>query len=392
MIYLDANAAAESPVNCGIARTTRRIYEALRRLVQVTPVVWSERHQAYCRLSVSERTFLEQPFARHVGAMTNPCVVAKRERSAMARWLRRWRALSLDELCRPGNTLLLPTLGDDVRLAWMKRAAASGRLRMLGVFHDAIGYVRHELMPDIHRDELGRLLGGLSLCQEVVTCSQESREALLHAWRELGCQAVPVAVEPWPTEFGPRGQPDPTRFDRSRVLYVSSLVPRKNHLTLLTACETLWKEGRQFELELIGREWPDGQTSAAVIEAIRRLEHEGRPVRWEGHVSEETLTTAYRECSFTVYPSLAEGFGLPIHESLWFSRPCICGTNGALGEVSAGGGCLPCDQTRVDSLAATMRQLLTDRALYVRLSQEAAARSFRSWDDYAGALRRYLRE
>ncbi|MFA6564058.1 MAG: glycosyltransferase [Verrucomicrobiia bacterium] len=391
MIYLDASAATESPVNCGIARTTRRIYEALRRLAPVTPVVWSKHHQAYCRLSVSERAFLEQPFARHADAMADPCVVAKRQRSVVGRWLRRWRMLGFDELCRAGNTLLLPTLAGDGRVAWMEQAAAR-RLRMVAVFHDAIGYLRHELMPEIHRDELGRLLGGLSLCQGVVTCSQESCEALLHAWRELSCRAVPVTVEPWPTEFGPRGQPDPMRFDRPRALYVSSLIPRKNHLTLLAACETLWKEGRRFELELIGREWPDGRTSAAVIEAIHRLEREGRAVRWQGHVSEDALTAAYRECAFTVYPSLAEGFGLPIHESLWFSRPCICGTNGALGEVSAGGGCLPCDQTRVDSLAAAMRQLLTDRELYMRLSQEAAGRSFRSWDDYAVALRRHLGE
>jgi len=51
---------------------------------------------------------------------------------------------------------------------------------------------------------------------------------------------------------------------------------------------------------------------------------------------------------FTVYPSLMEGFGIPILESLWHGKPCVCGGNGALGEVARGGGCLIVDQTSED--------------------------------------------
>ncbi len=112
-------------------------------------------------------------------------------------------------------------------------------------------------------------------------------------------------------------------------------------------------------------------------------------MRWRRQVSDEDLVSAYRECSFTVYPSLIEGFGLPIHESLWFGRPCVCGTNGALGETSAGGGCLPCDQTRPDLLAAAIRQLLTDRSLYMQLAEEAERRPFRTWAQYAKTMQQH---
>lgn len=391
MIYLDASVAAESPVNCGIGRTIRRIYGALRLQAPVTPVVWSEYHRAYSRLVTSERLFLERPFARDEGPVADPYGLRYRWRYAVDRKLNRWwRVLPFEKICRPGNTLLLPAMDDDGRPAWIGRAAADGRLKMAAVFYDAIAYSHPDLVPGVSRRSLEAVLRCMSRCRFVVTCSGESRETLLRAWRETGCGAVPVVVEPLPADLGPRGQADPSGFDRRRVLYVSSLAPRKNHVTLFAACRKLWDEGVRFDLELVGRQFREQDGGLPVAEAVRRMEQEGRPLRWLKHVSDETLAAAYRACSFTVYPSLIEGFGLPIHESLWFGRPCICGTNGALGEVSGGGGCLPCDQTQVDSLASAMRGLLTDRALYVRLSEEAAQRPLRSWEDYAGALRRHL--
>jgi glycosyltransferase involved in cell wall biosynthesis len=85
-----------------------------------------------------------------------------------------------------------------------------------------------------------------------------------------------------------------------------------------------------------------------------------------------------------------EGFGLPIAESLWHGKPVVCGGNGALGEVAREGGCLIVDQTNKDALADGIHQLLSDRALYARLCEEARARRFRSWADYIGNLLSHL--
>jgi glycosyltransferase involved in cell wall biosynthesis len=85
-----------------------------------------------------------------------------------------------------------------------------------------------------------------------------------------------------------------------------------------------------------------------------------------------------------------EGFGLPIAESLWHGKPCVCGGNGALGEVARGGGCLVVDQTSTDALAQAMTSLLLDQQLYVRLCSEARARKFRSWTDYIDKLLDHL--
>jgi glycosyltransferase involved in cell wall biosynthesis len=109
-------------------------------------------------------------------------------------------------------------------------------------------------------------------------------------------------------------------------------------------------------------------------------------VKWRRHVSDQALHQAYDHCSFTVYPSLREGFGLPILESLWHGRPCVCGADGAIGEAAHGGGCLAITGTDAESLAGGMRELLTDETIYRRLFAEARDRTFRGWDDYLDDL------
>jgi glycosyltransferase involved in cell wall biosynthesis len=112
--------------------------------------------------------------------------------------------------------------------------------------------------------------------------------------------------------------------------------------------------------------------SVAIVRQIWKLQMRGRPLRWLRHVSDETLSCEYRQCRFTIYPSLMEGFGLPIIESLLHGKPCICGGNGALGEVAHGGGCLIIDQSNANALASGIKTLLTDQETYARLSAEQA--------------------
>jgi len=129
-----------------------------------------------------------------------------------------------------------------------------------------------------------------------------------------------------------------------------------------------------------------GEGSAPVEQKIAALQAAGRPLKWLTHVDDRALTEAYQRASFTVYPSIREGFGLPILESLWHGRPCLCGENGALGEVAHGGGCGFIDQTNPASIAGAMENLLTDREQYRMFFHAAQGRTFRTWDDYTAGL------
>ena len=87
-----------------------------------------------------------------------------------------------------------------------------------------------------------------------------------------------------------------------------------------------------------------------------------------------------------MYPSLLEGSALPVLESLWFRRPCICADTGAMKEVAAGGGCLAVDVYHPEVVAQAIVSLADKPETLPRLGEEIDARPLRTWEDAAREL------
>jgi energy-coupling factor transporter ATP-binding protein EcfA2 len=100
--------------------------------------------------------------------------------------------------------------------------------------------------------------------------------------------------------------------------------------------------------------------------------------------------STYRGAAFTVFPSRAEGFGLPILESFWHGRGVICSGHDAMGETSAGPGALHAGVAHPEDLAAALRALLENPARAVALARAAYDRPLRTWDDYGRDLAPFL--
>src|SRR5205085_1195336 len=96
-----------------------------------------------------------------------------------------------------------------------------------------------------------------------------------------------------------------------------------------------------------------------------------RPVEAISAATDALLFGGYRVARFTVFPSINEGFGLPVAESLACGTPVITSNFGSTREIAeggdAGGGALLVDPRDDDSLTGAMRSLLTDDALLHRL-------------------------
>ena len=197
--------------------------------------------------------------------------------------------------------------------------------------------------------------------------------------------SVPLPVEgALPTE-------DDTTSARQRfvigslplVLAIGSHEPRKNHLAVLHAAELLWREGHRFSLSFIGgNSWG----SADFTRLLSELQRSGRPVDTESKLSDGQLWAAYRLARFTVFPSLNEGFGLPVAESLAAGTPAVTSDFGSMRELAADGGALTVDPHDDHALAAGMRRLLVDDELHTALSRAAVSRPTRGWDAYANEL------
>jgi glycosyltransferase involved in cell wall biosynthesis len=164
------------------------------------------------------------------------------------------------------------------------------------------------------------------------------------------------------------------------VLCVGTHEPRKNHLALLHAAELLWREGVQFNLVLLGgRSWSDTRFRQALEEARGR----NRSVITPSAMSDAMLWAAYRLARVMVFPSLNEGYGLPVAEALAYGTPVITSGYGSMAEIAADGGGLLIDPRDDHSIADALRRVLTDDGEHARLAAEARARPVRTWDDYA---------
>lgn len=171
--------------------------------------------------------------------------------------------------------------------------------------------------------------------------------------------------------------------DMPMVLCVGTHEPRKNHVALLHAAELLWRQGLRFNLVLVGgRSWNDERFNAELAVARDR----NRPVETVTTMSDRMLWAAYRLARCTVFPSLNEGFGLPIAESLSCGTPVVTSQYGSMAEIAAGGGALLVDPRDDSSIAAGIRAVLTDDDLHARLVAEARARPPRSWEQYASEV------
>jgi len=385
MIFLDVTSSCRSVKNTGMQRMTRALYLHLGNHTPITPVCWNKTGKCYQHLGRLELEILKRPFRVLSNATAKPewrgeNLLAELRRLAFRKTIRLENQTSAD-------ILLVPDLYSDVRTQRLPELITKTGIRIVAIFHDAAA-LRLPGLSDKAKMRFQNYLKSLAAFAQVICISHESRDDLLRRWHEYGSSPTRTCVEPWPIEFDRAVRAADSVRARNMIACVGSFEPRKNHLTFLAAAKKLWLQGHEFELQLVGR--TTDYYAPKMLPVVWRLQRRGRPLRWLRHVNDKTLHEVYRSCRFTVYPSLFEGFGLPIAESLWHGKPCICGGNGALGEVARGGGCLIVDQTSEDALAAGIKNLLTDQQTYSRLCTEARARKFRSWSDYIEKLLEHL--
>lgn len=257
------------------------------------------------------------------------------------------------------------------------------------VFHDAIALRFPNLSARATVERFPKYIASLASFDAVAAVSEASRHELLGLWEGMGLKDTPPVVAI------PLGISKPREVTSHRerdgvphVLCVATLEPRKNHIALLDAAEKLWTEGFHFKLILIGM--AHRELGGEIVDRIRELENKRRDISWLGAVDNDTLFAQYAACDFTVYPSLMEGFGLPVLESLARGKPCVCSTCGGLDEVSTGGGCLRLKDTGADCIADGLRSMLADSEMRARLNAEVAARPVRTWADYASDMLEFM--
>jgi glycosyltransferase involved in cell wall biosynthesis len=300
-----------------------------------------------------------------------------------------------------GEQTLLPVMAARAGVQLVHSLASTaptwGRFRRVVTVHDLI-YAR---FPDTHaglRDKGMRVLvpGAVRRSHRVIADSQSTRDDLVEL---LGVDTQRIDVVPLGLGTVQRGEALPEREVRARlqlgerdvVLSLSAKRPHKNLLVLIGALARIAPERRPV-LVLPG--YPTAHES----ELRARADTLGiaADVRFPAWLSNDELEGVWSIARAFVFPSLYEGFGLPVLEAMARGVPVACSNASSLPEV-AGDAALPFDPHDEAAIADAITRLLGDETLRARLQARGVARVRRfTWertaqltlDSYARALQR----
>lgn len=166
------------------------------------------------------------------------------------------------------------------------------------------------------------------------------------------------------------------------VLTVGTLQPRKNLLRLIQAYIQLRSQSTaRWRLIVVGKAaWQHSD-----VFRLARSSAYSDDIIFTGYLPDSAVAALYRRCALFVYPSLYEGFGLPVLEAMACGAPVLAGNRSSLPEV-AGKAALLVDPLSVAALAGAMERVLADTALQDDLRQRGLARAAQfSWERTARA-------
>ena len=226
---------------------------------------------------------------------------------------------------------------------------------------------------------------GLFRYQTIITVSDRSKKDLCRLFPALSSRIVNAGngLNPYWFESVPIEEREKIRIRRSLngpfLLFVGTIEPRKNLPFLIKVFSGICLDFPDLKLVLVGRK---GWGYSALLEAIRE-EGVGDKVICMDDVSDETLRTLYQMALLFVYPSLNEGFGLPVPEAMASGLPIVASPEAASTEV-VGDAVVYCNLDNSSEWVKSIKNLTMDQEQRNLLSRKGLiqAQSF-TWESVA---------
>lgn len=263
------------------------------------------------------------------------------------------------------------------------------RLRMAGVrtaavHYDLIPILHPEWVEPDHSELFTRYASALTSFDVVFCISGFVRQQFIKFCQTRG-YSIPKRVVTIPLGYelaqrrassaAKQGELPAGKF----VLCVGSLEPRKNQGRLVEAFDMLWKRGSELSLVFVGVPGYKGEEIFSMIHHHSRF---GRTLFHLPDCCDEELERLYRHCGFTVLPSLFEGFGLPLVESLARGKPSVCSDLEVFRDV-AGQFAIYFNPEDPASIAAQIESLSNPQRLEALAASIRSEYSPPSWKDCA---------
>lgn len=259
--------------------------------------------------------------------------------------------------------------------------------RTVVTIHDLVAFLFPETVPTKYGTYM-RWMTRLSArtADRIIADSEATRRDLV---RLLGVPGEKVRTIPAALGTGFEPVRDPARLEAVRrtyqlegpyLLFVGNLEPRKNLVRLIEAYAVL---RRRFTLPhrlvLAGKK---GWLYRPIFQAVERLGLQ-REVVFTGYIAPADLPAVYSMADAFAFPSLYEGFGLPVLEAMACGVPVVAGASGSIPEV-VGDAALLVPSLEVEAIAEALYRVLTDAGLRAELTARGRERSRAfSWERVA---------
>lgn len=199
--------------------------------------------------------------------------------------------------------------------------------------------------------------------QKVYKLSEE-RISLIHL-------ASGTMYSPIPKDIAKEKLQDKYHLTQPFILCVATLEPRKNIIQLIKAYHQLSPELRnQYQLILVGKKGWQYQELFTLVKQLKLKER----ILFTGYIPEEDLPYFYNAATVFVYPSLYEGFGLPVLDAMACGIPVITSNTSSFPEIVGDAGILV-DPHDSSSLSDAIQTLLTNPDKHKLFSEKALERS-----------------
>jgi glycosyltransferase involved in cell wall biosynthesis len=340
-------------------------------------------------LSRLSRKYAQRPIKRGLHMAYAQCrLVGRRVTSHMLRVLKQRTRFS-EIRFRPGDVLLM--LGSGWAAApfidHIEPLQKAGVVIPMVLIHDLIPFLHlkndDSIPAAIFEPWLDRVA---KMGCQLLTVSEATKSDLSNHLAGKNIDIHPIHVARLPHEFS-RPAPDAltpeiqTIISSNYCLFVGPVSGRKNAKRLLEAwTKVLTRVGRERMPCLV---ITSSRGAEEIYEShIRPIESHVRLLRRPGDFA---LSELYRHAAFTIFPSLYEGWGLPVGESLWHGTPCITSNRSSMPEVG-GALCDYVDPTSVDSIAEAVERFARDRDYRDARAAAIKRAKLRTWTDFAESV------
>ncbi|HYF47617.1 MAG TPA: glycosyltransferase family 1 protein, partial [Acidimicrobiales bacterium] len=270
------------------------------------------------------------------------------------------------------------------RLRWPPLERATGRVDVAHATTLAIPPTRAPLVVTVHdlaflhqpdhftRHGLRFFHRGMALAKRhatLVLCSSQATfdDCCANGFDERRLRLVPLGVDVVPADA--ERVAELRRTHGRYVFWSGTIEPRKNLRRLLEAFERVAERHDEVRLVLAG---PQGWNE--------ELGPPGERVTVLGFVPDDELRALYSAAAVSCYPSLMEGFGLPVLEAMAQGTPVVTSAGTSTAELAEGGAALTVDPFDVAAIADAIGSILDDAELAARLAEAGRRRAAdRSW-------------